>query len=653
MGSLVIEGVELKRRDSKEQALVRASGGLTLHEGKYERLPELLACVFAGGPAPDIAGATVDFVLNGAAHQWRGDFLLPSCELVNRSTGSRFVGQSEISALLHRELGSNLEARLASFTTPTVQPSDIGHNAGLPLSDPPPSAQLGEQLARCETALETAKRSHETAAALYGELFPLLEAQEEASAKLEKRVRQLELHHQAESVMAEFKALEDHIQERVETERKAAGLEKKLIAWDTEKPKMVRIGAEAIERARTLEADVEGSRVKLIELEKLRKTAETRAHTIHSRGWWIVGLSGMPIAAGSWFARHLLLYWYYGVPVAYFGVGLGALLMLGIAVGVLQSSRKASRRRVLQQCQAAVLAARREVELAELASMQHLRPLDASSSVAVAARAEAVELWWAEYAAATDELQRLRQMAGTDDALTVHSTSDSARLAELEQRCREVAHYRLSDADRQTVEQMVQDLENEARYQKEAALVLQTQCQELSQGWGDLPGAVEKVSALGTRLAEWQRWERAFRRMREVIDSLPNIPPDGGAGPEQRAAAYLERITAGRWTELRIDSESGGFKLHDRDAGLWIHADRENPAVRSTVHLAYRLAILESAPAPVNLPIWLEEPFAELPEGMAEATARLLAETARHRQVVLICRQRPSVNWPEGVLLQG
>jgi hypothetical protein len=339
--------------------------------------------------------------------------------------------------------------------------------------------------------------------------------------------------------------------------------------------------------------------------------------------------------------------------VAYFGVGLGLVLMLGIAVGVLQSSRKASRRRVLQQCQAAVLAARREVELAESASMQHLRPLGAGSSVALAARAETVELWWAEYEAAAGELQRLRQMAGTDDALTVHDTPDSSRLAELEQRCREFAHYRLSEADRQTVEQMVQNLENEARYQKEAALVLQKQCRELSLGWGDLPGAIEKVSALRTRLAEWQRWERAFRRVREVIDSLPDIPPDDARGPEQRAAAYLERITAGRWTELRIDVETGGFKLHDRDAGLWIHADRENPAVRSTVHLAYRLAVLESAPEPVKLPIWLEEPFAELPEGMAEATACLLAETARQRQVVLICRQRPSVNWPEGELRQG
>jgi hypothetical protein len=653
MGSLVIEGVELKARGSQDQTLLRASGGLTLHEGKYERLPELLACVFAGGPAPDLAGATVDFVLNGAAHQWRGDFLLQSCELVNRSTGHRYLGPGEISALFQRELGTNLQARLAAFTTPAVQASRDGVDTEAPLSDPPPSAELAQQLARYEAALQAAERSHETAAALYGDLFPLLEAQEEASAKLEDRVRQLELHHKAEALLTKFKALEERVQERTDAGRKAVALEKKLAAWESEKSQMIRIDAASIEQAKALESDVETHRAKLIELEKLRKAADGKAQSIHSRGWWIVGLLGMPVAAGSWFVRDLFFSWYHGVPVAYYGVALGMLLMLGLAVGVLQSSRRASRRRALRQCQAAVQAVRREVELAELASMQHLRKFAATTSQALAARADEVELWWSSYEAAAVEIQRLRQLSGTDDTLGLQDASESTRLGELEQQCREVAHYRLSDTDRHTVEQMVEELENEARYQKEAAAVLQKQCQELSQGWGNLPDAIEQVSALRNRLAEWQRWERAFRRMREVIDALPDVPSDHTESPEARAALYLERITAGRWTELRVDMESGGFKLHDRDAGLWIHADRENPAVRSTVHLAYRLAVLESAPTPVQLPLWLEEPFDELPEGMAEATAGLLAETARQRQVVLICRQRPAINWPEGMLHQG
>jgi hypothetical protein len=653
MGQLVIERVELQKRGSHEQALVRASGGLSLREGKYEILPDLFACVFAGGPAPDLASAVVDFVLNGAAHQWRGDFLLGTWELMNRSNGRRHVGQDEIKALFDRELGANLEVRLASFATPPVSVPDASGAADVPTGDPPPALELSQHLARYEAALERATSSHETAAALYGDLFPLLEAQEAASLKMHHRIRQLELHQEAEEVLAEFKALEHRVQERIDAGRKASGLEKQVVAWDKEKEGMVRIDERAIEHARELEADVEQIRGRLIEAEKQRKAAEAQTQAIHSRAWWILGAIGLLVLAGSWLVRgYLLPFFYYGIPAAYIGMGAGAFLMSGIAMGVFQSSRRAARRREYKRCQTTVQSARRELELAELALLGHLRPFGRSSSAELASRAAVVTEWWSVYDAACDELQRLRQYSGTDDTLAEQNHVESARLAELEQRCRELAHYRLSEADRHTVETMIQDLESEARYQKEAATVLQKQCEELSEGWADLPHAVEQVAELRMRLAEWQRWERAFRRMREVIDQLPELPEQGGS-PQERAAAYLEQITAGRWTELRIDSESGDFRLHDRDAGLWIRADRENPAVRSTVHLAYRLALLEQANSPVHLPIWLEEPFAELPDGMAEATAKLLADVARQRQVVLFCRERPAIQWPEGTLQES
>jgi hypothetical protein len=652
MGQLVIERVELQRRGSAEPSLVRAAGGLTLREGRLDVLPELFACVFAGGPAPDLTVATVDFVIHGAAHQWRGDFLLGTRELLNRSNGRRHVGQKEIDLALDRELGVNLEARQASFFTPPVRLPAPVDPAG-PSGDPPPSDALAQSLARYEAALERAAGSHETAAALYGELFPLLEAQEKASMQLHQRIRQLELHQEAENALAEFKALEQKVQERIEAGRKAAALEKQIAGWEKETDKMAKIDAGAVTRARELESDVEQARGRLIEAEKQRKTAEARAAAVKPRIWWILGSAGLAVLTGSWLLRSWLWpYFFQGISAADIGLLAGGLVTLALVVAVMQSSRRSAQRRASRRCHEAVHATRRELELAELALLQQFRPFGLGSSADLAVRAEAVDAWWVTYDAACRELQEFRRRSGTDDAFAVQSPVESTRLAELEQRCRDLAHYRLSEADRQSIEAMIQGLESEARYQKEAAQVLQKQCEELSKGWSDLPRATEQVSELRTRLAEWQRWERAFLRMREVIDQLPDLPRESG-GAEELAAAYLERITAGRWTELRIDGESGDFRLHDRDNGLWISADRDNPAVRSTVHLAYRLALLEKAKLPVHLPLWVEEPFAELPDGMAEAAAGLLSETARKRQVVLFCRERPAVRWPEGTLQES
>jgi hypothetical protein len=291
--------------------------------------------------------------------------------------------------------------------------------------------------------------------------------------------------------------------------------------------------------------------------------------------------------------------------------------------------------------------------MAELALLQELQPFAARDADHLKEIAQQRQARIDELARLETQLSELRQVAGPDDPLKIHSAQESALLAELEERSRSLAPYRLSDDDRESIEQIVRELETEARYHKQAAAELRKQCEDLSDGWSRLPVLTERVAGLRRHLAEWQRWESAFRRIRQVIDRLPELPDLAATGPETEAAIYLERITAGRWARLHFDPIDAEFKLYDQQAGLWVRADRDHAAIHSTVELAYRLSLLERATSETRLPIWIVEPFNEMPQTMADATAAVLAEVAAKRQVVLLCRQRPQVRWPEGVAQPG
>jgi len=197
VGALVIDRVLLRGPKSGDERVVRVAGGLALHLGHDPQLLPLLGHLFAGGAAPELSAAAVEFVLNGAAFQWRSDFSLGQCELLNRSNNRRLTDPGAIAGYLDREMGREHNRRTAAFKMPPpeVQPRETRPAA---VGDVPPCDQLAEELAKYEAALRRASQAQTTATALYADLFPLLESLEQASEKLEARVRQLERHREAE-----------------------------------------------------------------------------------------------------------------------------------------------------------------------------------------------------------------------------------------------------------------------------------------------------------------------------------------------------------------------------------------------------------------------------------------------------------------------
>jgi hypothetical protein len=640
-----VECVRLQARGDRDPDVIRVSSGLSLHAGHYPQLPALLIHLFAGGPKPDLARARVEFVIDGAAYEWNADFTLGTTAMINRSTGRTFSDPVEITAHVNSRLTGDLQARVASFATP--EPGAATPN-GFPVlpGEPPSSDRLASELAALETRLRGVARRHDTATALYSDLFPLLEALETAAAKLQKRVAQLEKHEAAESALAEYRRMQALIEERLEAGRRAREVEKQLSELRGHDEELPLIPDATVEQAEMLEADVTHKREEYVGFEKKHREVEARLAHIRSLPMWLIGALFFPAAAIPTFIAAAR-------PYAQFVWATAALLLLAWPLAMLRMVRRSRLRSTSARSRDDAAASRRNLELAELALRQKLQPFGARDAEHLRDIVQQRQARREELEDLETRQSELRRVAGTDDPLRIHSAQESALLAELEERSRSLAPYRLSDSDRESIEQMVHELETEARYQKQAAAELRKQCEDLSDGWSRLPVLTERVAGLRRHLAEWQRWESAFRRIRQVIDRLPDIPDLSAPGPEAGAAGFLERITAGRWTRLHFDPVEAEFKLYDQQAGLWVRADRDHATMRSTVELAYRLSLVEQAAAETRLPLWILEPFRELPQAMADATAAVLAEVAARRQVVLVCRQEPQVQWPEGAARRG
>lgn len=642
MGALVVELAEFLPRGGGERGSARFTGGLCMREGAHPLALPLLNYLFASGQAPDLHSARVEFVLNGAAYVWQGDFSLDSQELSNRTSGSRLSGRAAIDAHLSEQFATSDHVRAAAFVTP---PPHVPVRETLPVAGTAPSSdELAVELQRYEQSLQSALSAHDTATALYSDLFPLLEAQEEASRKLIVKVKQLERHHQAETAIAEFRRLESSIQDRIAASRQARQVEKRLAELEKEREQITFIEPELIARCQSQNEQVEAARQAYVQAEKERKEAQARVTQHRPLRWWIATAASLPVLIAP-----VVL----NLPYSEYIWTLGAALFLALPVAAFSTLRKRALRVEAESRHAVAENGRRDLGLAELGYRQTLMPFGARDTQHLSEKAAEQAAFLKRYQSATAELAHLRQISGTEDSITIHAAQESAVLAELEQRCRELAPYRLAEADHANVEQMVQELEGEARCQKEAAQQIRAQCEQMAGGWADLPQLSEQVSALRWKLAEWRRWEAAFSQIKRVVDRLPDVPDVPMAGPEALASSFLSRLTGGRWTRLHYDPAATEFKLYDEQSGLWIRADHDNPTIRSTVDLAYRLCLLEDERVSVRLPLYVNEPFDELPETMSTACASVLAEVSQRRQVVLLCRQAPRVRWPEGAGLEA
>lgn len=644
MGALVIESVALKAGASAEPVTLRVADRLALHEGVDPHIIPLLNHALAAGPAPDLVHASIEFILDGSAYFWRADFDMNSYELTNRSTNHTLMGIDKIVEHLDRILPQDGRVREASFGVPdgAVSEADPGDYR---TENPPASDELIAELALCESRLSKANRASLTATALYSELFSMLESMESFSDDLQSKITQLNRHAEAEAACAELEKLESELRKQTEAGRQARLLEKEIAEYAEEIKDLDVIEDRVIQRAQEVSTEVDSNRRLFLEAEQLKKQIHGRVTHIKPMRGWVAGALGAMVVIAA-------LQWKGMIPFAGYVLGSGVALMIAWPWAILQTVRRASLRRVQKTCGEKWTQRRMDLEVSELSLLQLLRPHSARDIVHLKHSARGQVEALARLESMSSKLVDLRAISKTDDAISRHSAAEAAVLADAQALCRRLAPYQMEPSARETVVKQVEDMEMEAKARQQAAGELKEQCEMLQSGWSDVSVLAEKVSKLKIRLSEWRRWDKAFRALHEVIDRLPGVSDALATEDDSQVAVYLKRISAGRWSQIQYDSDRKAYRVFDHDADLWIRADPDNPTVISSVNLACRLGMLDLLPQSSRMPLWLVEPFDELPEAMATATAALLAEVSLGRQVVMLCRRVPRVAWPAGVMPQ-
>ena len=417
MGALVIESIALTDRAGTQTFNLRAGGGLSLYEGPHHQVLPLLRHLFAGGPPPELTTARVDFIIDGAAYTWQSDFGLGSCELVNRTASQRIVGRDQIESRLIPSLGQDMRIRKASFETPEPGRPEQGPELTAP-SVPPAAAALESELASFEAHLQSAAGTHDTAIALYTELFPLVESLEEADAKLKLRLRQLQRHQEAEEALEAYRRAENVIQERIDASRQAKQLEKQVAEDQEAREKVKVIDAEMLTRVRALEEDVATAREAYLEAEKSRKAAESRHRRLRPGKWWTLFAAAVPFVAAPFILPELL-------PFAEYFWGAGAVGGLSLLLAIWITFKRRRQGQVVKSEREVNTSRRHDLELAELSYNQLLRPYVARDAAHLSQLAEFQRQEQEELLARVEELARLRELAGSDEKLNMRDARES------------------------------------------------------------------------------------------------------------------------------------------------------------------------------------------------------------------------------------
>lgn len=103
----------------------------------------------------------------------------------------------------------------------------------------------------------------------------------------------------------------------------------------------------------------------------------------------------------------------------------------------------------------------------------------------------------------------------------------------------------------------------------------------------------------------------------------------------RRASQYISRLTEGKY--IRVVSTPGepGIRLETADRRL-IDSSVLSRGTAELVYLAMRFALAEEAAGPVKLPLMLDDVFVNFDRGRLRAVAKLLAELAGERQIIVM-----------------
>jgi len=153
----------------------------------------------------------------------------------------------------------------------------------------------------------------------------------------------------------------------------------------------------------------------------------------------------------------------------------------------------------------------------------------------------------------------------------------------------------------------------------------------------DVYALEERRSALTNRLRHFEERLEVYRTAREAIQQAKDQTVRSARDElNPRIAAYLARLTNGRYSEVQAD-EDLNLQVFSHEKGDWI-TPSEHELSRGTVdqlYLAVRLALLDLLYREAQAPLLLDDPFVKFDTERRARAVALCKEVAQDRQVLL------------------
>ena len=106
---------------------------------------------------------------------------------------------------------------------------------------------------------------------------------------------------------------------------------------------------------------------------------------------------------------------------------------------------------------------------------------------------------------------------------------------------------------------------------------------------------------------------------------------------EERMASDVERITGGRYRQLKVDETSLRFSVFSPELGDWVDAQRSlSQGTLEQLFLCARLGIVRQVTQPAYPPLILDDPFVTFDEERARRALELLRDVAGEHQVIYL-----------------
>ena len=195
-------------------------------------------------------------------------------------------------------------------------------------------------------------------------------------------------------------------------------------------------------------------------------------------------------------------------------------------------------------------------------------------------------------------------------------------------------------------------LRDAAQQARDQLTELQTTEQERERGVTSVAAAQEAVAQAASRVAQLERLGQILTRAREfLVQAQGSVHRTIAPRLASAIAPHLATITAGRYTEVRVDPD--GLQVRVRPAsGAWREAARLSHGTAEQVYLLLRAALAQYLVTTNEpCPLILDDPTAYADADRTTAVLQVLHSISTERQIVIFSHDHTVREWAQRVLV--